>query len=998
MVNQKSTVRHSTTGSLAPANRWEGRLNYHFNFTKSILFILIAFSTLLLLSSSAMAVGYVAGTPATSAGGATPIYTIEDLSNIRNNLNGNYILMTDLDFSTGMSPAYENTLGWKVGIEIISIVSDDVTFKLTNNGSPMANADIQYFFGGATATETDAISTDSNGEFTIDAADSGFVEGTAMVLFIGGTDATVTPVTDKDFALFYEVTDSATAVKETYHLGNFKPIGSSTTPFTGTFNGNHHTITGIETALFYGGAVIEQVHSGMFAYISGATVKNVVTVDGSATVVAYLDEIAVNVLYPPGSPERMEWVYSQGTGMIVGKAFANSIVDNCSNSGTSIALYFVGGIVGYNSEASTVSNCTNFGKMTSYVSNAGGVVGYNYANSTVTNCMNSGTVISYGSGAGGVVGQNFNNSMTSNSTNSGTVMATLHSAGGIVSTMTNSTVTNSTNSGTITANFTQSGGIVSAMTNSTVTDSTNTGAVTTGADLAGGIVGNNIRNSIVANSINSGTVTAANSAGGIVGLNNQASTVTNSTNSGDVTTVATRAGGIVGLNNLSTVTNSINSGNVTATNNCGGIVGSNRLNSIVSTSSNSGNVTATVVTAGGIVGWNVNSMISDSLNSGDVTAIGNNAGGIAGANNGSISMSVNTGDIQAAEYAGGIAGRFGSNNGDVLADLSIINCYNTGAVTATSSNAGGIVGGMQKSTFDVKVDSTYNSNENVNAPANFGGIAGEMGPGVTASANVLKSYHIVPSSGAGTTAGEVKTAEQLKIKETYIDWDFTDIWGIDITEVVNGGYPFFESFVNVVIKTQPTHQTIFDGDRATFFVEMLKSAPYNYQWEISTDGGSTWTNAPGISVISAYVTDPLSYGSTDQFRCVVTSLVAPSASATSTIGTVDVRYQSLGSNGGSKGPGATISNNTTQTPPVYTPINDGNSNTVDSTPNGPSLNGLDTTATGSNTNNTDNSGFFGGIKTWFGNHPILGYGGIIALAIVITGVAVYFVKFRGKDY
>ena len=1003
MDTQNTTMLCRKNNSFAIVNG-EGTLKSRFNFTKLILFILIAFSTLLLFSGSAMAVGYM-NTGHASAGGATPINTIEDLHDIRNNLNGNYILMSDLDFtSLTVGSAYEQSLGWKVTAKAVAISgSNDVTFELTANAGSLAASTVQYSFGKETGTATLI-----GGQFTVPGTASDYDGVTPMTLLIGGTN-TGAPAGEQDFATYLEVTTQGDT-RTSYHLGNFKPIGSRATPFTGTFNGNNYEIKGIETATFYGGSTNKDIHTGMFAYISGATVKNVVTKGGSAITASinYIDTIPA---YPPPGPERAEYFFTHGTGIIVGLSYVNSVVDNCFNNGTSVSKYYAAGIVG-NNYASTISNSTNSGNMTTTERGSGGIVGHNHVAATVSNSTNSGTMTAIDNNAGGIAGYNLDASTISDSTNSGTVKSKNDSAGGIVgyNSLNNSTVSNSTNSGTITATGIAAGGIagynennakISGSSNSgtikadiyaggiagynnrssTVSSSTNSGTVTAISNNAGGIVGTN-QNSTVFSSVNllSGAITSTIRAGGIVG-NNVASTVSDSMNFGDVTATSNNAGGIVGQSDQSTVSNSTNSGNVSSSGAVGGIVGYNYNNSAVSNSMNSGNVTTTSNHAGGIVGYNNISTVSSSMNSGNVTATGDYAGGITGTNFGSISMSLNEGIIRANNYAGGIAGQFNSTG--VTAAIDITNCYNRGLVTATTNNAGGIVGQMIKGTENVKINSTYNS-AMVTAVGGsaVGGIVGLFS--TATSADVTNSYYINTITG-GTAAGAATPDADLKLQATFIGWDFINTWVIGPANV-NGGYPYFESFVNMIIKTQPSRQNIFDGDRATFFIEMLKGAPYTYQWQISTDGGTTWINAPGISTTSTYVTDSLSYGSTAQFRCVVTSLVDPTKTSTSNAGTVDVKYASSGSSGGNnKGSGVIISGNNTSTPPVDDPglTNPGSTNPGPTNP-GPTNPGP-TAPSGNESPDKPKT------SIWW-------YVGIIALVVVIAAVVVYFVKFRGNDY
>ena len=128
---------------------------------------------------------------------------------------------------------------------------------------------------------------------------------------------------------------------------SWTPIGNEDHLYTGTFDGNGKTISGlyIDSNADY---------QGLFGYLS---------TDGDNT----------------------------GT------------VKDLSVSGTVSGGMYVGGVVGYN--GGTVENCYNTGAVNSSGNRVGGVVGHNGFSATVTNCYNTGEV-SGGEYVGGVVGYN----------------------------------------------------------------------------------------------------------------------------------------------------------------------------------------------------------------------------------------------------------------------------------------------------------------------------------------------------------------------------------------------------------------------------------------------------------------------------------------------------------------------------------------------------------------------------------------------------------------
>ena len=268
---------------------------------------------------------------------------------------------------------------------------------------------------------------------------------------------------------------------------DWTPIGNGSKKYTGTFDGDGHTITGLTTPENYGD------YAGLFGYVGeGGVIKNVGLEGGS-----------INGSYNVGG--------------IVGSCLGT--VQNCYNTGTVNGSNFVGGIVGYffsTGGTAEVTNCYNTGVVTATDDSAqvGGIVGENYAASggtaEVTNCYNTGTVTGTHKNAcvGGIVGSNYVPGGKTNVTN-------CYNTGAVTGTGSNANV-----GGIVGENYTPRG-------TAEVTNCYNTGAVTATADSAevGGIVGYNYtpRGTVeVTNCYNTGAVTAtADSAGvgGIVGYN-----------------------------------------------------------------------------------------------------------------------------------------------------------------------------------------------------------------------------------------------------------------------------------------------------------------------------------------------------------------------------------------------------------------------------------------------------------------------------------------------
>lgn len=198
------------------------------------------------------------------------------------------------------------------------------------------------------------------------------------------------------------------------------PIGSESNPYTGTFDGQNHTISGmtIENAESY---------SGLFGNVTG-TVRDF-TVTGSITITG--DETVSRVGGAVGSlgtnsaggtvsgvTSGVNITVSAGNdhiGGVVGSMPENSspTVESClymGNITVTVEAGSVAGVVGY-IRTGTIQNCANQGGIsinTGGNGSVGGILGYcNNGNIYIRNCYNSGVIAAEGTAnVGAIVGQN----------------------------------------------------------------------------------------------------------------------------------------------------------------------------------------------------------------------------------------------------------------------------------------------------------------------------------------------------------------------------------------------------------------------------------------------------------------------------------------------------------------------------------------------------------------------------------------------------------------
>ncbi|CAO3429269.1 MBG domain-containing protein [Azospirillum doebereinerae] len=263
--------------------------------------------------------------------------------------------------------------------------------------------------------------------------------------------------------------------------GGFVPVGGSGAHFTGSFDGQNHTITGL---------AIDRpstTYVGLFGYAgTGAAISNVTLSGGTVT---GKDNVGSLVGYLLG-----------GT---VTRAASGATVVGTGAGGE------VGGLIGVN-DAGTITSSSASGGVTSPGYDVGGLLGINVNAGTVTTSFATGSVT--GTGTSGGQG-NIGGLVGTNGYNAGT--------GG--------TISQSYATGAVSTAIGPAGGLV-GFSQGAITDSYATGRVTgTGsASNIGGFIGVNSNDGTIANAYSTGQVTGPSQIGGFAGYNNNlASAITN---------------------------------------------------------------------------------------------------------------------------------------------------------------------------------------------------------------------------------------------------------------------------------------------------------------------------------------------------------------------------------------------------------------------------------------------------------------------------------------
>ena len=186
--------------------------------------------------------------------------------------------------------------------------------------------------------------------------------------------------------------------------GNAAMIGSSASPFTGTFDGQGHTITV---------SINDPIHDvGLFGATDGATITNV-RLAGSVTAVGDLGALVgyadnhTTISFVGSIANVTDDSVGGDAGGLVGQLIGGSSISNSYSRGTvSSGGSAVGGLVGYMTGGATVDRSYAVGSVTGSTSGSvGGLIGYNFEPSdSASNSFSAGAVTGSGLTVAGFFG------------------------------------------------------------------------------------------------------------------------------------------------------------------------------------------------------------------------------------------------------------------------------------------------------------------------------------------------------------------------------------------------------------------------------------------------------------------------------------------------------------------------------------------------------------------------------------------------------------------
>ncbi|KAK2139166.1 hypothetical protein LSH36_1983g00003 [Paralvinella palmiformis] len=530
-------------------------------------------------------------------------------------------------------------------------------------------------------------------------------------------------------------------------LGGFEPIGTYKHPFTGVFDGNKHSLLGLN---MNGNETV-----GFFAY--------------AKTIRVFDLEFKSPHITGTGSNSNVgKYSFPAGIGVLVGYLYGSNMISNVEIANATVkankrfAGLLIGNIESTEDAFSIIKDCTVSGSVKGE-DDIGGLLG-SALRVNIQHCNIRATVTGHAE-VGGLAGTLSGNVIESSA--AGQVGGTANSVGGLLGAHRWGEIIDSFARASVIGSANNIGGLVGKqLWGSNIKKSHAEGPVTnTGNNTnnTGGLVGlqyGDINNSHTTSNVLS--TTRNNSIGGLVGTQKNGD-ITNSYAMGNVKATgisSNHIGGLVGRLQSGTITNSYAMGNVKATginsNHIGGLVG--RLQSGTITNSYAmGNVKATGINSnhiGGLVGHLQSGTITNSYATGEVISRGPDSesiGGLVGNQaSGKIVDSYATGKVSGRSYTGGLVGRQWHG-------ATISNSYATGMVSGIEKNIGGLIGWQNDAITNSHAAGMVSSTGN-----NIGGLAGFQYGGL-----LTNSYATGKVSSTGNNIGGLVGKQWENISNSY---------------------------------------------------------------------------------------------------------------------------------------------------------------------------------------------------------------------------------------
>lgn len=495
---------------------------------------------------------------------------------------------------------------------------------------------------------------------------------------------------------------------------NMTEIGSENDEFTGTIDGNGHSINNMTIE-----NESENESVGFINNSDGGTIKNV-TFD---------------------NPELKG---NSTTGLIVNKTgdteVSNVTVKDGMYNSSSDEDDPIGTVVGKDEGDGEISNVTveNTTINASKNNNVGGITGE--GDSTINNSSFEGSVDGNNS-VGGLIGSG--DGEINNSSSSGTIKGT-KDVGGLIGSG-DGIINNSSSSSDVDSDGDNTGGLIGGG-DGAIDNSSSSGSIDSDGDNTGGLIGSGDRD--IDNSTSSSDINAnGNSIGGLIGNGN--GDVNNSSYTGDITVTGNDVGGLMGTANGFIRDSNVESNITVNGGDVGGVVGDGTVT--IYRTEYVGYLDSTEGNVGGLAGNLLGGDINESSAEAEITAEGKYIGGLIGdADDGYLSNSYYKGNISnSGDYVGGLIG--GGYRDSIKINKSFVE---TESIKSEGDKVGGIIGGANINTDSGKIKDVYVIGGVIEGNSEVGGIIGENGHNITNSYVSTRVNSLTGDSSVGLLIGK----------------------------------------------------------------------------------------------------------------------------------------------------------------------------------------------------------------------------------------------------
>jgi hypothetical protein len=164
-----------------------------------------------------------------------------------------------------------------------------------------------------------------------------------------------------------------------------------------------------------------------------------------------------------------------------------------------------------------------------------------------------------------------------------------------------------------------------------------------------------------------------------------------------------------------------------------------------------------------------------------------------------------------------------------------------------------------------------------------------LNPGVVSASSVTivdnQHLQVVVPSGSGTV--DVRVLSGQLLDDTYnsdAENATAPIFGYGLSAITAADqFTYSSSPVAPTITTQPANQTVTAGQTATFTAAANGSPNPTAQWQLSTNGGSTWSNISGATAATYSVTNTITSQTGSEYRAVFTNSVGSATTNAATL-------------------------------------------------------------------------------------------------------------------